>query len=106
MYIVVRITKVKKGFGEQMKERFLSPSPIDKSPGVIKRELLFNGKNPEYDEFRNVIYFQDKKAFYVWEGSPEHIALHKNRDPHAKRPEEIIEVSKEAYDLIAKVGNE
>ncbi len=106
MYIIVRITKVQKGFGEQMKERFLSPSPIDQSPGFVKRELLFNGKNPDYDELRTMFYFEDKKAFYIWEGSPAHIAMHKNRDPQAQRPAEILEVTKEVYELIASKSHE
>ncbi len=102
MYVIVRIMKVQKGFQEKIVERFLTPSPVTKSPGFIKSEILFDKKNPEYDVYRQSIYWQDKKAFYVWEGSPEHIALHRDKNnPHHQRPEEVIEVSRETYELIA-----
>jgi heme oxygenase (staphylobilin-producing) len=102
MYIIVRTMKVKKGFRDKIVERFLEPSPVTKSPGFVKSELLVNTKDPEFDLYRQSIYWQDKKAFYIWEGSPEHIAMH--RDPnhkHHQKPEEIIEVTREAFELIA-----
>ena len=30
--------------------------------------------------FRQEIYWKDKRAFFVWEGSPEHIAIQKAQD--------------------------
>lgn len=103
MYVIVRVMKVKKGFQDKVLERFLAPSLVAKSKGFVKSELLADKRNPEYDLYRQSIYWEDRKAFYVWEGSPEHIAMHKNKDhAHHQRPEEIIEVSREAFDLIGE----
>lgn len=102
MYIIVRNMKVQKGFRDKMIERFLTPGPVQKSPGFIKSELLVETKNPEFDLYRQTIYWQDKKAFYIWEGSPEHIAMHKDPNhAHHQKPAEIIEVTREAFELIA-----
>lgn len=102
MYVVVRILKIQKGFQEKMVERFLSKSVMTNSPGFIKAELLFDKKNPEFDLYRHMIYWKDKKAFFVWEGSPEHIALHRDKNSgHHQKPEEVIEVTRETYELIA-----
>ena len=107
MYVIVRTMKVQKGFQEEMTERFLKPGAIQKSPGFIRSEMLFDKKHPEYDVYRQYIFWKDKKAFYVWEGSPEHIAMHRNKDSeHNKKFEAIIEVTRESYDLIASKGNE
>ena len=103
MYVLVRNMKVKKGFQKEMLERFLTPGPIQKSPGFVKAELLLaSSAKEEFDLYRQTIYWADKKAFYIWEGSPEHIAMHKNKNhEHNQRPEEIIEVTREAFELIA-----
>ncbi|CCV64151.1 conserved hypothetical protein [Alteracholeplasma palmae J233] len=107
MYVIVRTMKMVKGNKEQVAQRFSNPSPVTKSPGFIRMEVLFSGKNPEYDIYQTMIYWTDKKAFYVWEGSPEHIAMHRNKDhEHNKRPEGILEVTHEAYEMIASKEHE
>ncbi|VEU82039.1 antibiotic biosynthesis monooxygenase family protein [Acholeplasma hippikon] len=101
MYVLVRVMKVKKGFQDKVLERFLNPSVMAKSKGYVKSELMIDKKNPEYDLYRQSVYWEDKKAFYVWEGSPEHIAMHRDKNSaHHQKPEEIIEVTRESYDLI------
>lgn len=97
MYIVVRVMKVVKGFDEEIINNFKRPAIIENSPGFIKRELMYDKKDNEFDLFRTYIYFENRKAYYVWQGSPEHIAMHK--DKRAK-PEYLIEMKKETYDLV------
>lgn len=98
MYVVVRIMKVKKGFDEEVINNFKKKSIVEQSPGFVKRELMYDKKNEEYDLFKTYIYFKDRKGFYVWQGSPEHIASHKNKK---EKPEYLISLTKETYDLIS-----
>lgn len=100
MYVVVRVMKVQKGFSDKITEGFLSKNAMSQSPGFVKSNLLIDRKNPEYDLYRQEIFWLDKKAFFVWEGSPEHILMHKEKKNHTK-PEEIIETSRETYELLA-----
>lgn len=104
MYVVVRTLKLQKGLREQYTERFSKPSIVTKAKGFIRRDVLFNQRDKEFDVCRVLIYWQDKKAFYEWEGSPEHIAMHKNK-VHGKDPN-ILESTHEAFELIATVEHE
>lgn len=102
MYVIVRTMKVKKGYEQEILERFLKPGLIENFKGFVKSELYVDRINREYDLFKQHIYWEDKKAFFVWEGSPEHIAMHKDKNhSHNQKPEYILESSREAYDLIA-----
>ncbi|WP_162146899.1 antibiotic biosynthesis monooxygenase family protein [Acholeplasma granularum] len=102
MYVVVRIMKVTKNHQEEVIKRFLNKNLMSKSPGYIKSLLLLDSKGKDYDVFRQEIFWKDKRAFFVWEGSPEHIAMHKNKTNHSK-PEEIIEVSRETYEVVGEI---
>lgn len=99
MYVVVRTMKVKKGFDEVIINNFNKPTIVENSPGFVKRELMYDKKNQDFDIYKTFIYFKDRKAFYIWQGSPEHIASHKNKK---EKPEYLIELTKETYDLITK----
>lgn len=102
MYVVVKVSKVKKGFEEVIKEKFSKQSAVQQSPGFIKSELLIDKKAKDYDLVRQQIYFEDRKAYYVWQGSPAHVEAHKyQRENNIPKPEYIIEGSKEEYDLVA-----
>lgn len=104
MYVVVRIMKVKKNHQELVTKRFMNQTLMSKSKGYVKSILMVDQKHKEYDLFRQEIYWEDKRAFFVWEGSPEHIAIHKAHKASGHvRPEEIIEVSKETYEVLGQV---
>lgn len=104
MYVVVRIMKVKKNHQEDVIGRFSKQTLMSKSEGYVKSFLLLDSKNKEYDVFRQEIYWKDKRAFFVWEGSPEHIAMHKaKKEQGHQRPEEIIEMSRETYEVVGEV---
>ena len=100
MYVISRMIKIEKGYDQTIVERFNKPSPIFKFKGFIKREILLDKKNKAYDVLNISTYFEDKKAFYRWEGSPEHIQLHKDRKhiPNQK-PEGVISVEAHYYEL-------
>ncbi len=100
MYVVVRVMKVQKGFSDKITEGFLSKNAMSLSPGFVRSVLMVDKKNPEYDLYRQEIFWLDKKAFFVWEGSPEHIMMHKEKK-NQEKPEEIIEFSRETYEVLA-----
>lgn len=104
MYVVVRIMKVKKNHQEVVTKRFMNQTLMSKSEGYIKSILMVDQKHKDYDLFRQEIYWVDKRAFFVWEGSPEHIAMHKaKKEAGHTRPEEIIEFSRETYEVLGQV---
>jgi heme oxygenase (staphylobilin-producing) len=43
------------------------------------------------------VYFKDKKAYYLWEGSPEHIASHKKPQ---EKPEGILNIEHLTYEVV------
>ncbi|MDY0278075.1 MAG: antibiotic biosynthesis monooxygenase, partial [Acholeplasma sp.] len=107
MYVIIRTMKIEKGYLDSFKERFMKPSPLHKSPGFVKREMYAQTKNSDFDILKVMIFFEDKKAYYAWEGSPDHIAMHKdkNHENHTQ-PEGLIEASREAFTLVAEQPHE
>lgn len=100
MYVISRMIKVEKSYTEALIERFNKPSPIFKFKGFLKREILIDKKNKAFNVINISTYFEDKKAFYRWEGSPEHIALHKDKNhTHHQKPEGVLGVEAHFYDL-------
>ena len=91
--------KVLKGNDEEIINNFKKPSIVENSPGFIKRELMYDKKNSEFDLFRTYLYFENRKSYYIWQGSPEHIAMHKNKK---EKPSYLIEMTKESYDLVGE----
>ena len=93
MYVVVRTMKVKKRSPGRCRWTSFTPETLmSKSEGYVKSFLLLDSKHKDYDLFRQEIYWKDKRAFFVWEGSPEHIAMHKaKKESGHERPEEILE---------------
>lgn len=107
MFVIIRTMKIEKGYLDKVLENASKKGPIFKSPGFVKKEIFVQTKDKEFDLVKQMIYFENKKAFYVWEGSPEHIALHKDKNSdHNKKPEGIIEVKREAMELYLSQSHE
>ena len=98
MFVVERTVKLEKGFIDIHKEKMNEYSPIFKSPGFVKREVLISTTNKEFDLIKTLVYFNDKKAYYVWEGSPEHIKMHKEKKENPVKPVEVISVERNYYE--------
>lgn len=96
MYVMTRVLKVEKGQKANLQERFSQPFRLQTVNGFIKREVLIDEKNPAYDLYRVSVYWDSREAFYAWEGSEEHKALHKNGKGHGEMPG-LIEASKETF---------
>lgn len=97
VFVIVRKVCLEKGYRNQEVEKFEAPSPIDGVAGLIRRELLINESKPDMDILSYIVYWQDKHAFYAWERSPVHLALHQAKAKERK-PSYIISVQKEAYE--------
>lgn len=102
MYVISRVFSFEKGYRENIIEKFSKPPVMLHFPGFIRRDVLFSQKDPAKDIVRMVIYWESKEAFYRFEGSPEHIAMHKDKhNAHNQKPEGLIDISREAYEVIA-----
>ena len=102
MFVMSRIMKFEKGHLEAVLENMKKKALLESFKGFVRREILVDQKHEEYDLIRMMIYWENKKAFYAWEGSPEHINLHKQGKDRPK-PAGLIEVSKEQYEVVYSV---
>jgi heme oxygenase (staphylobilin-producing) len=93
--------KVEKDSSTEIVDRFNHDSPMLTFQGFVKREILIDKKNKAFDVINISTYFKNKKAFYQWEGSPEHIALHKDpKNNHHKKPEGVLGVEAHYYETV------
>lgn len=96
MFIVSKTFSVEETHLDTFVKRFDQPSPILSFDGFVKREIAIM-KGKDHQSFvRMDIYFHDKQAYYRWEGSPEHIAMHKQKH---EKPLGLIDVVKHHYQL-------
>lgn len=101
MYVIERKMKVEKAHSDSVVERLSKPSIITKFKGFEKIDIFVNKKHSDYNEITVMTYFQTKKDFYRWEGSPKHIAMHKDKaNDHNKKPEGVIEVTRSSLEHI------
>lgn len=102
MYVISRVFSFEKGYHDKIVERFSQPPVMINFPGFIRRDVLLDRKDPAKDVLRMLIYWESKEAFYRFEGSPEHIAMHKDKhSSHHQKPEGLIDMHREAYEVIA-----
>lgn len=104
MYVISRVFKCTKREHVLYKDFFLKPTPMNHFKGFLKKEVMVNSHHVDYDEVRLFIFFESKKAFYQWEGSPEYIALHKDKNSnHHQKLDGILEMSIEKFDSLGSV---
>lgn len=100
MYIISRVFKFEKGKYTTIIEKFKHKGPLIHARGFIKRDVLLDEHQKDYDVLRIMIYWEDQKAYYAWEGSPDHIAMHKAQKEQPKVIDGLIEMYKESYTLV------
>ena len=106
MYVISRVLTCQKRECSKYKDYFLKESPLDHFKGFVKKELMINLNHKDLDEIRFSVFFESKKAFYEWEGSPEHIALHRDKNSnHHQKLDGVLEMQIDKYDLIGTVNN-
>lgn len=79
MFKITRVIELEKGFLESYIQRFQNQSLIEQTPGFVKKEIWINDQNPHYDVLHLSTLFIDRESFIAWEKSPEHLALHQNK---------------------------
>lgn len=84
MFVITRVIELEKGFLESYVHRFQNQSLIEQTPGFVKKEIWINDQNPHYDILRLSTLFIDRESFIAWEKSPEHLALHQNKQDKDK----------------------
>jgi len=100
VYIISRILKFEKGKYTTTIEKLKHKSPLLSAQGFVKRDILLDDTHKDFDILRIMVYFTDIKAFYKWEGSPEHIQMHRQAHTHKEPVQGLIERSKESYNLL------
>lgn len=104
MYVISRVFKCEKRHHSLYKDFFFKPSPLNQFKGFVKKELMMNN-HQNHDIVRLSVFFESKKSFYQWEGSPEHIALHKDKhSSHHQKLDGVIDMTVEKYDYLGKVS--
>jgi len=97
MFVVTKTFHVEKEHTEMFLNRFKGKSPLFKFDGFIKRYIMVSKKDKVYNQIRLEVFFKDKKAYYLWEGSPEHIASHKKPQ---EKPKGILNIEHLTYELV------
>ncbi|MBE0701085.1 MAG: hypothetical protein IH571_05310 [Acholeplasmataceae bacterium] len=88
MFVISRVLKVQKNLQASNIERLSKPTPLIKSKGFIRRDILIGQKNPEFDVIRIMVYWQDKN------------------NNHNKPLEGLIDATVEQYELVLTNTNE
>lgn len=96
MFVIVKVYRLEKGLKELYKERFSQPFVLQNVDGFVRREVLFDQKNPMFDTLRISVYFESRDAYIAWEGSELHRSMHANGKKHPEMPG-VIEGFKESY---------
>ncbi|MUG65794.1 MULTISPECIES: antibiotic biosynthesis monooxygenase [Paenibacillus] len=102
MLIQTRTMVVKKGFADQVIERFTQDSPMDAMEGLIDKTVMVNRKKQEDDveEVVVVIRWRSIEDWKNWEKSDAHIQGH--REKRGKpQPEYLVSVNVNMYDVKA-----
>lgn len=101
MYVISRVLSFEKGINDTIIDQLHQPSIMRHFKGFIRRDVLLNQKLPDRDLVRIFVYWETKEDYYRFEGSKEHIAMHKDRShPHHQKPTGLIDMTIETYQLI------
>ncbi len=100
MLIQTRTIVVKKGFVDQVLDRFTKDSPMDTMEGLVDKSVMVNRKKQDVDEVVVMVRWESVEAWKNWEKSDAHIQGH--RENRGKTPpEHVISVSVNMYDVLA-----
>lgn len=88
MYIVTNTTKINKGEGYKLIERFNKVGKIESMKGFIELEVLATKKLEDYDEVSIVTRWDSEDSFKNWTKSDAFKESHRHK---GGRPEYIIE---------------
>ena len=94
MLLQMRTITVKKGFADQVIERFSRSGLVEQQEGFIDKTVYLNKrpKDKETQEVVIIVRWESVEAWKNWEKSPEHIAGHRAKKD-APKPEYILDVN-------------
>ena len=112
MYVVTRNMKVTKDLTEAVLEDLKHKSAVVRSEGFIRRDVLLNSDDGEFDIIKVVIYWKDKESMTAWQGSKEHqqghIDRHKERKASGKEPvsRKELNITVEDFEVVFSLESE
>lgn len=95
MFIVKNTLKVEHENAKDLLNHIGKKNALNYFQGFVKKEILEH-HHKEYMIYEILVYFENKLAFYKWEGSQEHIQMHKEK---AEKPKGVINVSHQTFIL-------
>lgn len=112
MYVISRDMKVAKDISQPVIDDFSLPSAVSKAEGFIRRDVLVNKDDKEFDTIKVLYYWKDKASQEKWHASKEHsqshIEKHKLRKEMGKTPisRKDLNMSFEEFELVYSSDNE
>lgn len=101
MYIVTNITKIKKGEGHKLIQRFDKVGKVETMEGFLGLEVLSSKKLEEYDEVSIVTRWDSEEAFTGWTKSD---AFKESHNHQGGKPDYILS-NKTAYQEVEVTRN-
>lgn len=99
MFVVTKTLYIEKEHTHNFINRFQVQSPLFSFKGFIKREILINRKNKDHDIILIKVHFGEITDYYRWEGSKEHIMMHKQQK---NSPIGLLRMEKQDYELLSE----
>lgn len=96
MIVEIKRFIVKKGFGEEIVNKFSGSKKIQESAGFKDIAVLKNMKTSETEEILLEIRWEDKEAYKKWKSSDTHKQGHTGEAK--QKPDYIVEVKMDLYE--------
>ena len=90
MFVIVKRFEIEEAYKQNLLARLKAKNALIHFSKFIKREILTYQSKQNHSVIEMRIYFKDKKGYYQWEGSKEHILMHKQK---TKKPQGLISVT-------------
>ncbi len=103
MYIIEQRQKFEKGHKQAILERYQKPFILQKVDGFVKREVLINETNKDFDSIIVKVYFESREAYIKWEGSDLHRSMHAGPKESKPITPGLMEVTRTSYHELVTV---
>jgi len=95
MVIVTNVSRIRKGCGEMLIERFNKVGKVESMKGFLGLEVLLTEHTKDYDEVSVVTRWESKEDFQAWTQSEAFREAHAEK----KRPDYILSNEIKFYDV-------
>jgi heme oxygenase (staphylobilin-producing) len=105
MFVILRTITVKKGFADQVVERFSRRGPVHSFDGFIDSSVMVKRakRQDEHDEVVVMVRWRSQEDWKNWEKSPEHIQGHRQKQGQTP-PDYVISTVHAQYDVKTVIG--